>query len=87
MAARVKPPITISEGEILEALAVAKCHAPAEAESIEEMAKRTGLAPNTVRKALLKFRAEGRMQIHRRDHIALDGRRMRVPAYTITPKK
>lgn len=79
--------VALSEADILDALAGARTNVPEDAETIAEMASRTGLAVATVRRFVLSLHASGRVQVHRREHVALDGRVMKVPVYTIVRAK
>jgi alkylated DNA nucleotide flippase Atl1 len=74
----------ITEAEILEALAVANA-GPSDARTLNEIAAASGIGERRVHRALLAFKAEGRLSVHRVTREGIDGRRTSVPGYTITP--
>lgn len=80
--------VSITQDEILEALAVAAgsvANAPEEARTSQELADSTGLNVDRVRAALKMFQKQGRLTLHKVRRLSLDGRMAVVTAYTIRP--
>jgi prolyl-tRNA editing enzyme YbaK/EbsC (Cys-tRNA(Pro) deacylase) len=76
----------ITEQELIAALADAtKSEAPEDARTVQQLALAAGVPPSRVVKTLNALHAQGRVVPHRVPHIAIDGRRTTVPAYTILP--
>lgn len=76
----------ITEAEVLDALAAAAAHTtPEDARTVEEMATEIGVAHCTIQRALKVFQRAGRLQVHHRRNVRLDGRPCLTPAYTIKP--
>ena len=80
-------PLTrITESELLDALTLATAGAgPAEARTCAEIVEETGIALGRVRKALKEAKRAGRLNIHSVSREALNGSRIFVAGYTITP--
>lgn len=79
--------LTITEGELLEALAHSQKPGEEGARTVEDMALASGLAPERVRRALKALQRDGRLTVYRVRRPAIDGRQTIVPAYSITKKK
>ena len=80
--------LTITESELIDALASAtKSEAPEDARTAHQLARAAGVPESRIMKTLRVLNEEGRVVPHRVPHIALDGRRTTVPAYTILPAK
>jgi DNA-binding MarR family transcriptional regulator len=82
MAARM----TITEGEIMEALTAALQHPEPEddgAVTVKEMAKATGLSIATVRRAVDRLIEQGSAECYFVRRVAMDKRLQRVPGYRI----
>jgi hypothetical protein len=81
--------LTITHGEIMEALAAAQRDAPDDAVTVTELVEATGLHRNRVLAALKAIHAKGQLRAHRKWIDGIDGRRTHVPAYTLvaSPKK
>jgi hypothetical protein len=78
--------LTITEAELLDALAQSVSGtAPENAQTISEMMAATGLGEKRMRRALAALKATGRLQAHSVPRESLDGRPIRVPAFTILP--
>jgi hypothetical protein len=76
----------ITEAEILEALAVANA-GPEDARTLNEIVAASCVGKVRVLRALQSLKADGRLQVHRVQREALDGRQSIVPGYTISPKR
>lgn len=89
MARRLKllPPdrISITEADLLDALATAST-APEDARTVQQMAAEMGLSAWRVQSCLRALHAQGRLVMYKVPHVGIDGRRGKVPAYTIRPK-
>jgi len=82
------PELTITRGELLEALARAAPGAgPSKARTVVEMVRETKMSETHIRRALKAHQEHGRLRVHRVIRPALDGRQCVVPAYTILPTK
>lgn len=77
------PRISISESELIAALASSVDSVPEDAKTPHEIADANGWAHSQVMKALRKLHAQGRLQHHRVPREGIDGRRIQVAAYTI----
>lgn len=78
--------VRITAAELLDALAAAlPGEGPANARTVQEIIRDTGLSPGRVRIALQSMQAAGRLELHRVTRPGIDGRAARVPAYTIRP--
>ena len=76
----------ISEAELLDALASAsRGVGPEDARTVAEIREDTGFSREKVMAALHASRKAGRLVLHHVERVGIDGRRARVPAYTITP--
>lgn len=76
--------ISVTESELLEALAAAGA-APEDARTVAEMSELVGYGTTTVRQTLGTLAKAGRLQTHFVERLRIDGRRTKVPAYTILP--
>jgi hypothetical protein len=76
----------ITTAELLDALATASS-APEDARTLHELCAEHGLSPKRMRDSLHALNAQGRLGVHQVMRHALDGRRGKVPAYTILPAK
>ena len=79
--------MSITEAELLEALAHSQQPGEEGARTVEDMAADMGMAPDRVRKALKTLQRDGRLTVYRVPRTAIDGSRRIVPAYSITKKK
>lgn len=79
--------ISITEGELLEALAHSQKPGEDGARTVQEMAADTGLSEERVRKALQAFQRQGRLTVYRVRRTAIDSSQRIVPAYSITKRK
>lgn len=79
--------ISITESELLEALAHSQRPGEDGARTVQEMAADTGLSDERVRKAMAAFQRQGRLTVYRVRRTAIDGSLRVVPAYSITKKK
>ena len=79
--------LTITESELLEALAHSQRPGEDGARTVREMVADTGLAETRIHKALQAFQAQGRLTVYRVRRQAIDGTSKVVPAYSITKKK
>jgi hypothetical protein len=79
-------PITITQNELVEALAKASV-APTEARTVTELVKLTGWPVVRVRNAIGKLAMQDRIELHQVIRTGISGISKRVPAYTITPPK
>lgn len=81
-------PVSITESELLEALASATHGAgPEGARTTHELMAETNRSLHSVNKALKQLQASGRLLHHRVPRPAIDGVMRLVAAYTITPAK
>lgn len=79
---------SITESALLDALAGAvRGSAPADARTVMELMDCSSVGERAVRKALHRLKADGRLVTHSIIRESLDGRKIRLPAYTILPKK
>lgn len=82
------PVVTITESELLDALAqAARGAGPEEARTCPELAAATGLSDKRIRAALKALQVQGRLVVHRVLRENLAGASQPVPAYTILPVK
>lgn len=80
--------IDVTESELLAALAAAMpTAAPEDAKTVQQLAAAANVPTSRIVKALHALHAQGRLVPHRVPHVAIDGRRCTVPAYTILPAK
>lgn len=80
--------LAITEAELAAALSAAiRSEAPEDARTVVQLAAAAGVVASRVVKTLHALHAEGRIVAHRVPHVAIDGRRCTVPAYTILPAK
>lgn len=77
--------VSITEQELLDALAASVTVTPDEARTAEELVAHTGMTLGKVRKALHLYAAQGRLQVHQKLKPGIDGRQISRPAYTIKP--
>lgn len=77
--------LTITEAELLEALAVSTS-APDNALTAEELAIKGKCSPGKVRNVLRALSLEGRLVVHRVRRSRVDGVACTVPAYTVKAK-
>lgn len=76
--------IVITEAELLDALAeAARGVEPSEARTGPELMAATGFPEKRLRAALKALQAQGRLDVHQVTRQSLDGRAIRVPAYTV----
>ena len=79
--------LTITEAELLEALAAAQPNAgPEDAMSTQEMAEAVGVSVKMMLKALHQMQKEQRLHVHKGHRLSIDGKMRLVPLYTILPK-
>jgi hypothetical protein len=76
--------LIVTEADLLDALATAST-APEDARTAQELATSHGVVLSRVQKALRALHVQGRLQCHHKQTVYMDGRRGRVPAYTILP--
>jgi hypothetical protein len=80
--------ITITTGELLDALSKAKAGAGNDdAQTIREMVASAGICRHTVMAALQSLAKEGRLQTHKVRRTGIDGVTRTLPGYTILPAK
>lgn len=79
--------VSITESELLEALAVSQQPGEEGARTVQEMVADSGLSDERIRKAIRAFQAQGRLTVYRVRRAAIDGSLRVVPAYSITKKK
>jgi prolyl-tRNA editing enzyme YbaK/EbsC (Cys-tRNA(Pro) deacylase) len=78
--------VAVTEAELVAALAEAiRSEAPEDARTVQQLALAAGVPTSRVIKTLNLLHADGRVVAHRVPHVAIDGRRTTVPAYTILP--
>ncbi len=78
----------ITEAELLDALAEATAgNGPDDARTLHELMGETGIPRDRMLSALRLCRAKGRLVVHSVWRESILGRRVRVPAYTITATK
>lgn len=78
--------ISITENELLDALAAAVGDkGPEEAQTQEEIARTTNINVKRVRLAMKELQSQGRLVVHRVMRARLDGVLVPVTAYTIKP--
>lgn len=76
--------VRVTESDLLDALASAfTSTAPEDARTVQQMATETGWAVWQVQKALRALHAAGRLACYRVPYVGIDGRRGKIPAYTI----
>jgi hypothetical protein len=80
------PSVTISQQELLDALAAAT-QAPEDAMTAEEIAAFANCSTGKVHQCLKAFARDGRLQLHQTIRRRIDGRAQKVPAYSIVPAK
>jgi hypothetical protein len=74
----------ISMAELLDALATASAE-PEDARTLVELCDEHAMSPKMMRDALHALQRQQRLGVHQVTRMALDGRRAKVPAYTILP--
>lgn len=79
--------VSITEAELLEALAHSQKPGAEGARTVQEMAAETGIPEPRIRRALQALHREGRLTAYYVSRLAIDGHARRVPAYSITKKK
>lgn len=79
--------MTITEAELLDALAAAVPKGPQNALTLKELSQRTRLDERKVRVALQQFAAAGRLQRHKIQRERLNGTPMTYIGFTILPAK
>jgi predicted transcriptional regulator len=79
------PRAAVTEGDLLDALraALVAPRGSATGQTVQDLARETGLYEGRIRKLLRKMGAEGRLVVTRTPYTSIDGRQMMVPAYRI----
>lgn len=79
--------VSITETELLEALATSQHPGVEGARTVREIAGETGLSIGMIRTALQTLQAQGRLSVYRVYRPGICGVMRAMPAYTISPKK